>query len=69
MEKKTIKVLGMSCEHCVKAVKEAAASVNGVSDVLVDLKTGDVTFNFDPAVAELAAVKAAITEAGFEAGN
>ena len=69
MEKKTFKVLGMSCEHCAKAVTKAVASVKGASDVSVNLKGGTVTFNYDPAAASLAAVEASIVDAGFEVGK
>ena len=43
MEKTIIKVEGMSCEHCVRAVKNAVGALNGVSDVTVDLKRKTVT--------------------------
>lgn len=41
--KKTLHVVGMSCGHCEMAVKKALSSVEGVSQVLVDLKTGKVS--------------------------
>ena len=37
MEKTIIKVEGMSCEHCVKAVTNAVNSVTGIGSVSVDL--------------------------------
>lgn len=37
--KKTLKVSGMSCGHCERAVKEELAEVQGVSSVNVDLDT------------------------------
>lgn len=43
MEKSIIQVEGMSCEHCVRAVKNAVGALNGVSDVTVDLKGKTVT--------------------------
>jgi copper ion binding protein len=69
MEKKTINVIGMSCEHCVKAVTKAVSSVSGISDVSVNLKGGTVTFNYAPAATDLAAVEASIVDAGFEVGK
>jgi len=60
-------VTGMSCGHCEKAVREAAAHVPGVSSVVVDLKGGRATVSFDPNATTLAAIAAAITEAGYEA--
>ena len=35
--KKTLKVIGMSCEHCERAVKEELGRVEGVSSVVVNL--------------------------------
>jgi len=40
----TIVVKGMSCQHCVKAVKTILNEFAGVSEVEVDLSTGKVTF-------------------------
>ncbi|MGL4611497.1 MAG: CopZ family metallochaperone [Trueperaceae bacterium] len=36
----TLKVEGMTCGHCQKAVKEALEQVPGAQNVEVDLKTG-----------------------------
>jgi copper chaperone len=66
MEKKTLKVEGMSCEHCVKAVSGAVGAIAGVADVNVSLKDGTVSFSHDPALAPLEKIKAAIIEEEFE---
>jgi copper chaperone len=66
MEKKVLKVEGMSCEHCVKAVTRAVNDLPGLADVAVDLKGGTVAFSFDPAKAPIETVKAAIVDAGYE---
>jgi len=68
MEKITLKVGGMSCEHCVRAVTNAVAGVDGTADVEVDLEAGQVSFTYDPARAPLETIKAAITEEGYSAG-
>ena len=65
MEKVTLKVGGMSCEHCVKAVADAISGIAGTKDVVVNLKAGSASFNYDPAKASLDAIKAAITEEEF----
>ncbi len=41
---KTIKISGMSCEHCVMAVTRALKSIDGIEDVRVNLKKGEATF-------------------------
>jgi copper chaperone len=66
MAKTIIKVDGMSCEHCVKAVSGAASGVRGVTGVSVDLKSGDVTLEYDGADATLARVKSEIEEQGYD---
>jgi len=66
MEKKVLNVKGMSCEHCVKAVTNALAGINGVADIAVSLKENTASFSHDPALAPLETIKAAITEEGFE---
>ena len=66
MEKKTLNVEGMSCEHCVKAVNKALAGIAGVANVVVSLKDKTVSFDCDPALAQMEAVTAAITDEGFE---
>ena len=59
-----IKVTGMSCEHCVAAVGKAARSVPGVTDAVVDLKTGIVKVE---GAFDRQQVVAAINAAGYEA--
>ena len=66
MEEKTLKVKGMSCEHCVKAVSGALGAIAGVADIAVSLKEGTVSFKHDPALAPLETIRAAIVEEGFE---
>jgi copper ion binding protein len=66
MEKIVLKVNGMSCSHCEAAVAKASESVDGVKKAKADLKKGCVTVEFDSAKAQPDAIKAAITEAGYE---
>lgn len=41
----TIKIKGMSCQHCVASVTRALSEVNNVTDVQVNLETAEATFN------------------------
>lgn len=59
----TIKVSGMSCAHCEKAVETAAKSVAGVVSASASAKAGSVTIEGD---FDLAAVVAAIEAEGYE---
>jgi len=65
MEKKTVKINGMSCNHCVAAVTEALSGISGLEKIKVDLKSGNASFNYDPDKAGMDRIKAAIEEAGF----
>lgn len=64
---KTIEVKGMSCQHCVMSVTKALAATPGVKDVAVDLKAGKASFN-EAGPVDVAALKKAIADAGFEPG-
>src|SRR5689334_17617152 len=59
----TYTVAGMTCEHCVRSVTEEVSEVPGVTAVEVDLAGGRVTVQGD---ADDAAVRAAVTEAGYQ---
>ena len=65
MTEATYSVAGMSCDHCVQAVKAGVGKVAGVASVAVDLDAGRVTVVSDEPV-DAAAVRAAVEEAGFE---
>lgn len=67
MEKVTLKVDGMSCGHCVKAVEKALRSVEGVS--LEQLAIGSATVSFDPTRTTVGALIDAVSDAGYEASE
>jgi len=61
----TLKVKGMSCQHCVMSVTKALSQLDGVQNVQVDLEKGEVRFENTKTVATDQIVKA-ITDAGYE---
>ncbi|MCZ7421279.1 MULTISPECIES: copper ion binding protein [unclassified Micromonospora] len=61
----TYQVQGMTCGHCVNAVSTEIGAIEGVSDVQVDLATGQVTVTSDQPLSG-DAVRAAVDEAGYE---
>jgi len=63
MRKYTLTVADMSCEHCVRAVEEAARSVAGVRTVEVDLQAGRVAVTGG----NPREVAAAVCRAGYDA--
>jgi copper chaperone len=62
---KTIGIKGMSCGHCVSAIEQALAGVDGVSDVKVSLEENQATFEERTPV-DMNAVKEAVEDAGYE---
>ncbi|MCX5781055.1 MAG: copper ion binding protein [Firmicutes bacterium] len=65
-ETKLLNVEGMSCMHCVNAIKTAVGSLPGISKVEVDLMGKKAEVEFDPDQVSIEAVKAKIVEAGYE---
>ena len=61
----TIKVKGMSCQHCVASVTKALSEIAGITDVQVDLEKGEATFNEQSPVDEQI-IKDTIARIGFE---
>ncbi len=64
---RTIKVKGMSCAHCASAVSKTLSEIQGISDVKVDLRKGEVSFNEVQPV-ETGFLKERITKAGYDLG-
>ncbi|HEX7096355.1 MAG TPA: cation transporter [Acidimicrobiales bacterium] len=62
---KTYDVKGMSCEHCVSAVRTEITRIPSVTGVEVDLGSGKVTVTADGPITD-DAVAAAVDEAGYE---
>ncbi|EPR42817.1 Heavy metal transport/detoxification protein [Desulfovibrio sp. X2] len=62
---RTIKVKGMSCQHCVASVTEALSKIPGVSQVKVDLASGTATFA-EASPVSAATLTQAIEGIGFE---
>ena len=59
-----LQITGMTCQHCVRAVTEALSAVPGSGEVSVDLASGRARISGQ---AEVAALAAAVVEAGFAA--
>ena len=61
----TINVSGMTCGHCISAVTMELSLLPSVTEVDVDLESGQVTITSDAAL-EQAQLATAIDEAGYE---
>jgi len=60
----TLKVEGMTCQHCVASVKTSLESVDGVTEATPDLDSGDVKVQGDGL--DAAALKLAVETAGYK---
>jgi copper chaperone len=61
----TLKVKGMSCQHCVMSVTKALGQLDGIKNVQVDLAKGEVRFDNTKEVAS-DRIEKAIEVAGYE---
>jgi copper ion binding protein len=66
--KKKMRIEGMSCEHCVRRVKNALEELSGVSNVQVDLGSKEATFDATDDVKD-SDIKYAVEDAGYEVVN
>ena len=64
----TYTVTGMTCDHCVSAVKGEVSKIDGVHAVEVDLESGRVTVESVDGISDEAFAEA-IDEAGFEVAS
>lgn len=64
---KTIRIEGMSCQHCVMAVTKALSGVAGVRNVKVDLARGEAAYEEERPV-NIELLREAVRKAGYKAG-
>jgi len=60
----TVKINGMSCQHCVASTKKALEEIEGISNVQVNLENGEATYEGE---IEYRIIEDAINRIGFEA--
>jgi copper chaperone len=63
----TLKIEGMTCEHCERAVKGALERTPGVTRARVDLAEGRATVEYDEAQVSPDDLAAAVTDEGYDA--
>jgi len=64
---KSIKIKGMSCQHCVMAATKALSAIDGIKDVKVDLKSGEAYYDETKPV-DVKVIADAVKKAGYEVG-
>jgi copper chaperone len=63
----TIKIKGMSCNHCVMAVTKVLEGIGAFENVKVDLKKGEATFD-ETGPVDMEKIREQIKKAGYEVG-
>ena len=66
MTKTTLKIQGMTCNHCVMRVAKALKAAPGVQDAQVDLPKGEAVVTYDEAKSALDKLSSAVVEAGYK---
>ncbi len=64
-ERVTLTVRGMTCGHCVAAVKKSLASMPGVREVAVTLDPPRAEVTYDPSKTTVDAMSKATEEEGY----
>ncbi len=64
MSAKTIEIDGMSCQHCVMAVKKGLEAIDGVSEA--DVEVGKASVTYDGSKVQDSDLDAAIVQTGFK---
>ena len=60
----TRNVVGMTCDHCTRAVRAEVGAIEGVTDVDVDLASGIIRVTAEQPV-PTSALREAVEEAGY----
>ena len=62
----TIKIQGMTCNHCVMRVAKALKALPGVQDARVDLQNGEAVVTYDNAMITPEKLSFAVVDAGYK---
>ena len=66
MGQSTLKIQGMTCNHCVMRVAKALKEVAGVQDAVVDLQKGEAVVTYDDAAVSKEKLSFAVVDAGYQ---
>jgi len=69
LQQETIKVEGMTCQHCVQIITDGLSDITGLNTVNVDLVKKEVSVEFNERETELQKIFDKIIEVGFELPN
>jgi copper chaperone len=65
LERITLTAPDISCDHCVRAIREEVSALEGVASVEPSVSTKQVDIAFDPARVSVGEIEAAMDEAGY----
>lgn len=66
---KTLKIEGMTCAACAKAVERTAKKMDGVTEANVNFATESLSVSFEPSKVKILDIKKAIEKAGYKASE
>ena len=66
MEQTTLKIEGMTCDHCKAAVTNALTELDGVSEVDVNVKEGTAKVSYDSRSVSVSEMNEAVEEQGYD---
>jgi len=69
MEPLILNIEGMTCNHCVKSVKNSISSLSGVNNINVSLSENNVTLEYDKNTLTKEKIISAITNEGYKVVN
>lgn len=67
MKQETLKINGMTCASCAKAVEKSVSKVNGVESASVNFATEKLNVKFDESSASMDDIKKSVKDAGYSA--
>ena len=65
MTQRTLKIQGMTCNHCVMRVAKALKALPGIQDARVDLQKAEAVVSFDETKVTIDNMAAAVKDAGY----
>ncbi|MBN4049405.1 cation-translocating P-type ATPase, partial [bacterium AH-315-N14] len=67
MTTKSLKIEGMTCSACAKAVERATKKLDGVNETNVNFATEKININYDEAKISVPDIQASVEKAGYKA--
>ncbi|WP_270647100.1 heavy metal translocating P-type ATPase [Paeniclostridium hominis] len=65
-KKLDVKIEGMMCQSCAKAVERSIKKLDGIEDVNVNIATDRATINYNPSIVKISQIKGAVEKAGYK---